>query len=67
MRTANPTNLNDFISLWEQLPEKAKGLNEEQIMELAEQERQKKEARKQMMEEAKRMIVTTGDLKRDYA
>ena len=36
-------------------------------MELAEQERQKKEARKQMMEEAKRMIVTTGDLKRDYA
>ena len=65
-KSRNDKNLNDFISLWEQLPEKAKGLNETQIMELAEQEKQKKEARKQMMEEAKHMIVTTGDLKRDY-
>ena len=58
--------LETFVSIWEKVPDEAKKLENDRLQQFAEQEKEKKEEQQRMAERARKIIVTTGDLKRNY-
>ena len=66
LKTRDDQELDKFVDLWEKVPERVKQLDEEQTKQVLKQEQQENENRRRLEEASKNIIVTTGDLKRDY-